>query len=59
MVPMSQSVEDPSQPESKFFKTPCGHHFHKKCLLDWMKEKHQCPVCRTTLPYYENLNDDY
>lgn len=35
---------------SKFFKTPCGHRFHKKCLTDWMKEKHQCPVCRKVIP---------
>jgi hypothetical protein len=38
-----------------FFKTKCGHRFHRKCLLDWMAEKHQCPVCRRSLPQYNSF----
>ena len=39
-----------------FLKTPCNHKFHKKCLLDWLKEKHLCPVCRTNIPEYLDDN---
>lgn len=30
--------------------TPCGHFFHKQCLLMWMEEKLTCPLCRLPLP---------
>jgi hypothetical protein len=24
----------------------CSHHFHKKCIIPWMRIKDTCPVCR-------------
>ena len=36
----------------------CNHRYHKKCINDWLKEKHDCPQCRThALPAddYPNL----
>ena len=30
-------------------KTPCGHCFNRKCLLEWFKNKIECPLCRTKL----------
>ena len=30
----------------------CGHIFHKKCLLDWLKKSNYCPICK------HNLEDD-
>lgn len=29
---------------------PCGHTFHRNCLLRWMEEDRICPVCRAPLP---------
>ena len=25
----------------------CGHEFHPKCILTWLKYKSTCPVCRS------------
>jgi len=30
-------------------KTKCGHHFHKKCIRQWRRIKHNCPNCRAHL----------
>lgn len=27
----------------------CGHVFHKACLENWLKCKHQCPTCRANI----------
>ncbi|XP_030385358.1 peroxisome biogenesis factor 10 [Scaptodrosophila lebanonensis] len=29
--------------------TPCGHLFCWSCLLDWLDEREECPLCRETL----------
>lgn len=29
---------------------PCGHRFHDACLLEWLRTKNTCPVCRVALP---------
>ena len=26
-------------PRDDFFKTPCNHRFHKKCLLNWLNQR--------------------
>jgi uncharacterized membrane protein len=36
--------------ENKFMGTPCNHVFHTSCLLVWMSQKMDCPVCRAKLP---------
>jgi endogenous inhibitor of DNA gyrase (YacG/DUF329 family) len=25
----------------------CSHKFHSKCINDWLKQKLQCPLCKT------------
>ena len=31
--------------------TPCGHIFCWECIIDWSREKEECPLCRSsTLP---------
>ncbi|XP_074641041.1 RING finger protein 24-like [Tubulanus polymorphus] len=27
----------------------CGHTFHKKCLVMWLDQKNNCPVCKATV----------
>ena len=28
---------------------PCGHKFHKECILPWLKKNNKCPICREQL----------
>mmetsp|Transcript_39185 Transcript_39185/g.73056 ORF Transcript_39185/g.73056 Transcript_39185/m.73056 type:complete len:295 (-) Transcript_39185:37-921(-) len=32
-------------------RTTCGHNFHSKCLLGWLKVNHTCPLCRDDLAH--------
>ena len=29
---------------------PCGHLFNKECVVEWLEQHNQCPVCRHELP---------
>lgn len=35
------------EPHPKKIELPCGHSFHKKCLMNWLKNNKSCPLCRT------------
>jgi hypothetical protein len=35
---------------AQFMITPCGHIFHRHCLLRWLEERLLCPTCRHSLP---------
>lgn len=30
---------------------PCGHSFHGDCILDWIDNKRNCPMCRFPLQW--------
>ena len=34
---------------SELINTPCGHHFHNKCLTPWLLQKVSCPMCRNSI----------
>lgn len=36
--------------KTKGIVMPCGHMFDKDCLIPWLKNHNQCPVCRHELP---------
>ncbi len=42
--------------------TPCGHCFHKKCIVDWLKSANDnadtCPQCRKALTEQELKTDE-
>ncbi|MBA2367440.1 MAG: hypothetical protein H0V82_00265 [Candidatus Protochlamydia sp.] len=27
----------------------CQHTFHKECIVEWLKRKHNCPICRAKI----------
>ncbi|KAF8774194.1 E3 ubiquitin-protein ligase TTC3 like protein [Argiope bruennichi] len=31
------------------YKVDCGHHFHFKCIKEWLNKKSDCPICRVHL----------
>lgn len=38
--------------DSKVVVICCGHLFHEHCLLDWLKLKKECPLCRLNIEEY-------
>jgi hypothetical protein len=36
--------------ENEFGIVPeCKHVFHEECLLEWIKRKNTCPICRQSI----------
>lgn len=32
--------------ETDTILSPCGHGFHQDCVIQWLRQSDQCPVCR-------------
>jgi len=35
--------------DGTMISTPCDHKFHTNCLMEWLKDHDNCPVCRNSL----------
>mmetsp|Transcript_30903 Transcript_30903/g.43069 ORF Transcript_30903/g.43069 Transcript_30903/m.43069 type:complete len:278 (-) Transcript_30903:413-1246(-) len=33
----------------KITHLPCGHTFHRECVIQWLKQKNSCPLCRAKI----------
>lgn len=54
---MNQLKQDPLNANRAlltYLETPCMHKFHASCLLDWMRVKLECPLCRKQIPQYQD-----
>ena len=37
----------------------CTHHFHKECIIEWLRDHDECPCCRCNyLAFSDDGNDD-
>jgi len=50
--------QDESLEAGEIFKTPCRHHFHRECLIEWLRKKLECPNCRQKLPPLPDYLED-
>ena len=39
--------------KKKYMITPCDHVFHTVCLEKWMRQKNECPYCKSVIPPIE------
>jgi len=47
---------EPFKDGEEIIELPCNHIFNENSIKGWLKEKHNCPVCRTELiPTKEHL----
>ena len=44
-----ESYEAEKGGEKEVATIPCGHAFHKSCILTWFQRSNSCPLCRAKL----------
>lgn len=42
--------------EEKIAVLDCGHRFHDKCIIEWLKKHDKCPICRIQVKFDNNNN---
>merc|ERR1711871_71567 len=38
------------EPGDEMTALPCGHHYHRACIVPWLEMQNTCPTCRFELP---------
>ncbi|KAF8696067.1 hypothetical protein HU200_036955 [Digitaria exilis] len=38
---------------------PCSHAFHHRCIFDWLRINHVCPLCCHALPMQDDDDDEF
>lgn len=44
--------------EEKIAILDCGHRFHDKCIIEWLKKHDKCPICRIKVKFDNNNNEN-
>ena len=39
-------TKDKEQEKENIAVLECGHRFHEKCIIEWLKKHNICPICR-------------
>jgi len=42
-------LEESGEGRRRWRSLPCGHAFHERCLLRWLRQARRCPLCRLDL----------
>ena len=42
----------------KCYISSCNHRFHYKCIIKWILQSNNCPMCRTQIRGDEDDDDD-
>ncbi len=50
---------DYSNSENKICSISCGHKFHQKCIVEWLKKKTNCPECRQYCKIYNKNKNEF
>ena len=50
MIECSICLEEIEDEEDKYI-TLCNHIFHQSCLIKWIKDNQNCPICRRVIKY--------
>lgn len=53
LVPLRRGDEDTEAdtPPPDVVTLPCSHCFHLRCMVEWTKDHHSCPVCRRDISH--------